>query len=331
MLKPRHQACRNPGHRGDQRQPQHVPGYDPVARRWRRSGAVAALALGLAAAPVDLARDAIGIAMQVADAKQDGDNGGHGERSERGDNGHGEQGDHGGNRGGNSGRDGGDRGRTNEAGPAGQRGQGLGQGWGEGPRGSAHSLAVERAQERYAKATDGEATGRRDKGPGSDGFERSVGGVAHEFNLAETDALLARGWGGPKAFEDGFLNHGQRVSTMVEIAKALGYEARVGAMQGNFGTPFENGLYNLEVSLNLAQGQQVVTPEDTSVAAEIERLAGELAAAIGLAKPGTAPDDDWATVDLDVNGDLIVDAQDLQAARAKTAEMDQAADPEAKP
>ena len=48
MLKPRHQACRNPGHRGDQRQPQHVPGYDPVARRWRRSGAVAALELASA-------------------------------------------------------------------------------------------------------------------------------------------------------------------------------------------------------------------------------------------------------------------------------------------
>ena len=114
---------------------------------------------------------------------------------------------------------------------------------------------------------------------------------------------------------------------MVGIAKALGYEGRVGAMQANFGTPFENGIYNLEVSLADAQAQHSAAPEDTSLAAEIERLAAELAAAIGLAKPGAAPDDSWATVDLDVNDDLVVDERDLQAARAETTEVDQEAHP----
>jgi hypothetical protein len=138
--------------------------------------------------------------------------------------------------------------------------------------------------------------------------------------------LIERGWQGPKAFNDGFRNHGQRVSTMVGIAKALGYPGSVGAMQANFGTPFENGIYDLEVSLAEARAQQCTAAEDTGLVAEIERLAADLAAAIGLAKPGAAPDDSWATVDLDVNDDLVVDQRDLRAARAETA-----ADREAQP
>ena len=139
--------------------------------------------------------------------------------------------------------------------------------------------------------------------------------------------MIESGWRGPKAFDESFRNHGQCVSTMVGIAKALGYNGRVGAMQANFGTPFENGIYDIEVSLAGAQAQQSAAPEDTSLTAEIERLAAELAAAIGLAKPGTAPDESWATVDLDVNDDLTVDERDLQAARAQAAEVDQEAQP----
>ena len=45
--------------------------------------------------------------------------------------------------------------------------------------------------------------------------------------------MIESGWRGPKAFDDSFRNHGQRVSTMVGIAKALGYNGRVGAMQAN--------------------------------------------------------------------------------------------------
>ena len=100
---------------------------------------------------------------------------------------------------------------------------------------------------------------------------------------------------------------------MVGIAKALGYRPG-GGDASDFGTPFENGIYDLEVSLADAQAQQSAAPDDTSVVAEIERLVAELAAAIGLAKPGTAPDDSWATVDLDINDDLVVDERDLQAA-----------------
>ena len=50
----------------------------------------------------------------------------------------------------------------------------------------------------------------------------------------ETGALIAGGWGEETVVDDGFKNHGQRVSTFVKLAKALGYSASVGAMQANF-------------------------------------------------------------------------------------------------
>ena len=65
---------------------------------------------------------------------------------------------------------------------------------------------------------------------------------------------------------------------MVELAKRLGYGARVGAHQANFGTPFENGIADLQAQLAEAKaaGNQ----------AEVERLEHELAQAIEEAKPG---------------------------------------------
>jgi hypothetical protein len=108
---------------------------------------------------------------------------------------------------------------------------------------------------------------------------------------------------GPSA--GGFKNHGERTRTMVELAKRLGYGARVGAHQANFGTPFENGIADLQAQLAQAEaaGNQ----------AEVERLERELAQAIENAKPGKGPDDSWATADLDVNDDGVVDKRDLDA------------------
>jgi hypothetical protein len=103
----------------------------------------------------------------------------------------------------------------------------------------------------------------------------------------------------------GFKNHGERTRTMVELAKRLGYGAQVGAHQANFGTPFENGIADLQAQLADARaaGNQ----------AEVERLEGELAEAIENAKPGKGPHDSWATADLDVNDDGAVDSRDLDA------------------
>ena len=96
---------------------------------------------------------------------------------------------------------------------------------------------------------------------------------------------------------------------MVELAKRLGYGARVGAHQANFGTPFENGIADLQAQLAAAKtaGNQ----------AEVERLENELAQAIENAKPGKGPDDSWATADLDVNDDQVVDKRDLDALDAR--------------
>jgi hypothetical protein len=109
--------------------------------------------------------------------------------------------------------------------------------------------------------------------------------------------------GGPSA--GGFKNHGERTRTMVELAKRLGYGASVGAHQANFGTPFENDIADLQAQLAAAEaaGNQ----------AEVERLEKELAQAIENAKPGKGPDDSWATADLDVNDDRVVDKRDLDA------------------
>jgi hypothetical protein len=108
---------------------------------------------------------------------------------------------------------------------------------------------------------------------------------------------------GPSA--GGFKNHGERTRTMVELAKRLGYGAHVGAHQANFGTPFENGIADLQA--------QLAEAEAARNQAEVERLKNELAQAIENAKPGKGPDDSWATADLDVNDDGMVDKRDLDA------------------
>jgi hypothetical protein len=160
------------------------------------------------------------------------------------------------------------------------------------------TAARERYQEALGKAARGQRAGH-DLGPD----ER--GPIAHHFSPAESRALIERGWKGPSARNDGFRNHGERVRTMVELAKQLGYGARVGALQANFGTPYENEIAALQSELAEAQaaGNQ----------AEVERLEAELAEAIEKAKPGVGPDDSWATADLDVNDDGVVDGRDLEA------------------
>jgi hypothetical protein len=111
---------------------------------------------------------------------------------------------------------------------------------------------------------------------------------------------------GAKGHSDAaFKNHGERTRTMVELAKRLGYGARVGAHQANFGTPFENGITDLQAQL--AEARAAGNP------AEVERLEAELEEAIENAKPGKGPNDSWATADLDVNDDGVVDKRDLDA------------------
>ena len=173
---------------------------------------------------------------------------------------------------------------------------------------SGKAFGLERRDERVAAALERyqAALGRADRGKhaGHDFSPDEAGPVAHRFSPEETRALIERGWKGPSTRDDGFRNHGERVSTMVELARELGYGAHVGALQANFGTPYENGIAALQDELAAAEaaGDQ----------AEVERLEAELTAAIADAKPGVGPDDGWATADLDVNDDGVVDARDLE-------------------
>jgi hypothetical protein len=256
----------------------------------------------LIATPAGLSLDDghLGLAWQAALAKSDG----------------GGQGNGGGNGGGQGGGVGGGQGHG--------RGHGSGHG-GPGP----DTPAFDNGDQLRNPVRNGNAFGRGDprtdeaKGRYRDaleppgrartqvpaGFTKQHGpdldrGPAYGLRPDETQALIERGWKGPKA-QDGFKNHGQRTRTMVELAKQLGYSPRVGAMQANFGTPFENGIADLQAQLAEARaaGNQ----------AEVERLQAKLEAAIAAAKPGKGPDDSWATVDLDANDDGAVDARDLDA------------------
>jgi hypothetical protein len=169
---------------------------------------------------------------------------------------------------------------------------------------SGKAFGLERRDERVdaAKGRYRDALGK----PGKElGEAQRPGRPAAGFSQEESTALIERGWKGPKTRNDGFRNHGERVRTMVELSKRLGYGARVGAMQANFGTPYENGIADLQARLAAA--------EQAGNEAEAERLRRELAAAIKNAKPGEGPDDGWATADLDVNDDGVVDRRDLEA------------------
>jgi hypothetical protein len=270
-------------------------------------------ALTLIAVPVGFSVDdaQLGLAWHAALAKNDG----------------GGQGNGGGNGGGHGGGNGGGRGGGHGAGQASGHGHGSGNGGGVGPdtktydsmdqfmgevgnghafgRGR-HDAPTDAAKGRYRDALEAPGQTRKQVPAGfTKRHGRDLdGGAAYGLAPDETQTLMKRGWKGPKT-QTGFKNHGQRTRTMVELAKRLGYNPRVGAMQANFGTPFENGIADLQAQLAEARaaGNQ----------AEVERLEAKLDAAIRAAKPGKGPDDSWATVDLDVNDDRVVDARDLEA------------------
>jgi hypothetical protein len=97
-----------------------------------------------------------------------------------------------------------------------------------------HDERIDQARGRYAVAL-GKAYQVKQAGYGT-GAHDEIGPAAYRFSPEETEALMARGWKGPTADAGGFRNHGERVQTMVELSKRLGYGARVGALQANFGT-----------------------------------------------------------------------------------------------
>jgi hypothetical protein len=188
----------------------------------------------------------------------------------------------------------------------GGKGGGGGNGGGHGNgHGSDHSRGGGQAKGHGQKHGYGHSRGNSPDTVTYDSWDEFMDGVRNgqkPGRKARDDRMtVAKG-----RTDAGFKNHGERTRTMVELAKRLGYGARVGAHQANFGTPFENGIADLQAQLAdaRAEGNQ----------AEVERLERELAQAIENAKPGKGPhDDSWATADLDVNDDGVVDKRDLDA------------------
>jgi len=297
------------------------------------------VAVALTALPVDIDSPSLSLDWQTALARKGGDDGGGSsgrggggdrdrgdrDRDDRGGHDHGDDDDDDGGRGYGDDDDDDDHGWS--------RGRGRGRGhdgnfgglFDDDHRGGRHVVARERYHD--ALEDDEHRHGRgRGHGSGRGGgaeFEHGPGGNAHRYTPEETQALLEHGWQGRHGHEDGFRNHGERVRTMVELAKELGYGARVGALQANFGTPYENGIVNLQDELADARAKAEANPDNPEFAAEIERLESELDAAIEAAKPGNGPDDDRATADLDVIDDGGVDRRDLEALKQGT---DDAAD-----
>jgi len=267
-----------------------------ITRTTFRTILLGGCAAGLIALPLTTGTGALQLQAHSAAAKENG-GGGRG-------------GDHGGGQGhGRSDRDG--------TGTAQSRGGEADQGAAEHGRGHGRSLADARA--RYEAALDHKRSTQRslDTGAGHNGKA-----PAAMLDHRQTQALIARGWEEPTTGT--FRNHGQRVRTMVALAKELGYPASVGALQGNFGTPFENGLAPVVVDLEAARAALTQAPLDPMLQADVIRLETALTTATSDMPQGSFGD--WATVDLDVTDDGVVDAADLTAAQAGVASTAPAVD-----
>lgn len=254
-----------------------------------------AIALALIAMPVSLSSPSSDLLWKAAFAKKGG----------------GGKGGNGGERGGGKGSD-----RSSDHdGRGGASDKSNGKGGGskaDRSRGASESAPgradrnIAKAKDRYQEAIRGKAKAQAAIKPAA--FEREARDVSHRFSRAETQALIDKGWRTEQPL-DGFKNHGQRVRTMVELAKRLGYSASVGALQANFGTPQEAGVAELQASLAAAREEALTNPDAAGKVAELEAALAEAM----RAKPGNGLNDDWATVDLDVNRDGLVDQQDLLA------------------
>ncbi|MEZ5931294.1 MAG: hypothetical protein R3F54_04990 [Alphaproteobacteria bacterium] len=269
-----------------------------------RFAVMVVLCLVLTAAPVTFDAPAAGGTLKIALAKNAGGNGGG-------------KGNGGGDRGGDGGRSGGGKGHGGD-------GAGHGNGPGRSDRsfgevmegfrsGKAFGLGGEdkrvgHARDRYHEALAPKGRGKSERAGGDPDSSR----VAHRFSPEEAKALIGRGWKSGQ-LQGGFRNHGERVRTMVAIAKALGYDASVGALQANFGTPGENGITDIQAELDAAREAVEADPDDAAAAARVDELEAALADAVAGAKPGRGPGGDWATADLDVNDDGVVDRADLDA------------------
>ncbi|MCH9051895.1 MAG: hypothetical protein IIA72_12550 [Proteobacteria bacterium] len=269
-----------------------------ISNPWFLSAAVALLAIALIAAPLDFTPPDWQLSKSAAQAKGGGGGGG------------------GGGKGGSDNGRGHDKGNDTSSAKPGGKGAGKDNGKSANAKDNKGlSKAKNETQKRYAKAL----------GLGVDGAGVKPGKSVHTFSHKQVKGLLGHKWKTAHFVDLNFDNHGERVSTMVAIAKALGYGAWVGAMQANFGT-----LQELQAAVDDAQSDV----DDANTALTLA-LAGNNPAAIGAArqaledaeadllaaqqtqadpKPGLGPKGEWATLSLDADKSGFVDKNDLDEA-----------------
>jgi hypothetical protein len=171
-----------------------------------------------------------------------------------------------------------------------ERGGGPGRGRGSGPLDGDWrpdgGQALGRMIERLAGRERGNARARYEQALGAKGPNAAAGDVevVVELTPEQTARLMRQGWARHERLDAGWRNHGERVRTMVAIAEALGYAASVGALQANFGTPFEN---DLEPAFT---GDWSVVDLDVNDDRRVDRL--DLAALGAAAGPDASVDDD---------------------------------------
>ncbi len=122
----------------------------------------------------------------------------------------------------------------------------------------------------------------------------------------QTQSLVQRGWEvSHHSSHDGFKNHGQYVSTMVHLAKELGHNGRVGALQANF-LPADwyywQDAYHDAVEAGVSEKVEEAEWELRNLMAEMDNW-----------KP-VEKEDEWAAFNLDVDGDGMITEDDLAAA-----------------
>lgn len=195
---------------------------------------------------------------------------------------------------------------TVKDGNGGGHGGGNGGGNGGGGNGGGNSGGGNAGGNGGGKSDAGDTRGKSaDRGS----VDRASGAPTDSSLDDDTDVAVS-GKGRARQPDDGtFRNHGARVSTSVALSKELGYGARVGAMQGNFGTPQETGIRALEDRIAALEADPTTDPR------VIDALEAELAERTAAVKPGTGPTGGWESTNLDVDGDGVVDEHDLSLAR----------------
>ena len=94
-----------------------------------------------------------------------------------------------------------------------------------------------------------------------DKFIEDLKKVSKQLVKNESVSLVNSGWINDNVYSKDFVNHGQRVKTYVEIAKAQGLPAYVGALQANFGNPIETGIVDLQNQISDLNNQLALSTQ----------------------------------------------------------------------